>query len=268
MQILYVENDEAVLEQTAEMCLYLAQVEGIEAFTEQEEVLEWLEDKENQADLALLTIDMPRLNGLELAEKIQFKRPDMKIVFLAESGEYAVDAFALHVSGYLVKPVSAGQLAREIMYAGSASVQTQSTHITVHTFGEFDVEVNGDVVRFARARSKELLAYLVDRQGRTITRANAFSVLWEDEFYDRPMQKQMDVIVRSLRDTLKNYGIDEIFELKRGTMRVVPERFECDLYRFFEGDVDAVNQFRGEYMSAYPWASMTESYMDRISGNY
>ena len=78
MQILYVENDEQVLEETAEMCLELAQVESIEAFTEQEEVLEWLEDKENQADLALLTIDMPRLNGLELAEKIQLKRPDMK----------------------------------------------------------------------------------------------------------------------------------------------------------------------------------------------
>ena len=81
------------------------------------------------------------------------------------------------------------------------------------------------------------------------------------------MQKQMDVVVRSLRDTLEKYGIQDIFELQKGSMRVIPDRFECDLYRFFEGDINAVNAYHGEYMSAYSWASMTEAYMDRISGN-
>ena len=54
------------------------------------------------------------------------------------------------------------------------------------------------------------------------------------------MQKQFDVIIRSLRTSLKNYGIDRIFELKRGSMRIRPELFTCDAYRFFSGDIDAV----------------------------
>ena len=30
----------------------------------------------------------------------------------------------------------------------------------------------------------------------------------------------------------------------------------------FQGDADAVSAYRGEYMSSYSWASITESFMD------
>ena len=46
-----------------------------------------------------------------------------------------------------------------------------------------------------------------------------------------------------------------------GVLRAVPEKFTCDAYLFFAGDVDAVNAYRGEYMSAYSWASITEGLM-------
>ena len=64
-----------------------------------------------------------------------------------------------------------------------------------------------------------------------------------------------------MRDTLNEYGIEEIFEMNKGTLRVIPDKFSCDAYRFFDGDIDAVNAYRGEYMNSYSWASITESYM-------
>ena len=85
--------------------------------------------------------------------------------------------------------------------------------------------------------------------------------------YDRPMQKQLDVIIRSLRETLEEHHIGWIFELKRGTLRVIPEKISCDAWRFFSGDVDAVNEYQGEYMNTYSWANMREAYLDRISEN-
>ena len=94
-----------------------------------------------------------------------------------------------------------------------------------------------------------------------MTRAEAFAAVWEDRPYDRGMQKQLDVYIRSLRATLREYGIEEILEMHRGTLRIVPERFVCDAYLFFKGDGDTVNSYRGQYMSAYSWASMTESLM-------
>ena len=264
MQIICVDRDEAILERTATICLEHPDIESVACFTEESEALEWLD--ENEAEIAILDISIPGINGLETTEYIRDIYPGMAIIFLTESPSYAVDAFALHASGYLLKPVSEERLMEEINYTCEKLPQ-KGSHIVVHTFGDFDVEVDGQVVSFARSRARELLAYLVDRQGRSISRATAFSAMWEDLDYDRPMQKQMDVVIRSLRDTLKKYDISEIFELQRGMMRVVPEKFDCDLYRFFEGDISAVNAFHGEYMSAYSWASLTESYMDRVSNN-
>jgi DNA-binding SARP family transcriptional activator len=103
-----------------------------------------------------------------------------------------------------------------------------------------------------------MLAYLVDRQGSSVTRAEISAILWEDRLYDRKQQKNLDVYIRSLKDTLSEYGISEIFEMQSGTLRIVPEAFTCDAYRFFAGDSDAVNAYRGEYMSSYSWASITE----------
>ena len=37
----------------------------------------------------------------------------------------------------------------------------------------------------------------------------------------------------------------------------MPERVDCDLYRFLEGDGEAVSAYYGEYMSQYSWAEMT-----------
>ena len=76
------------------------------------------------------------------------------------------------------------------------------------------------------------------------------------------MQKQLDVIIRGLRSALQNAGIEEMLEIQSGAIRAVPETFDCDLYRFLEGDEATIKEYRGEYMSAYSWASMTEGYLE------
>jgi len=39
---------------------------------------------------------------------------------------------------------------------------------------------------------------------------------------------------------------------------------DCDLYRFLEGDEEAVNAYFGEYMSQYTWASNTEAQLAQL----
>ena len=75
------------------------------------------------------------------------------------------------------------------------------------------------------------------------------------------MQKQVDVIVRSLRETLKEYGIGDIVKIDRNGMSVRPELIDCDLYRFLDGDAEIINKYRGEYMNSYSWANLTEGYI-------
>ena len=155
----------------------------------------------------------------------------------------------------------------EIYIDGQDKVSDHNARVVVNTFGIFSIYVNGEPVIFKQEKCKELLAYLVDRRGSSVTRAEAFAILWEDLMYDRVMQKQMDAVIRGLRSTLQNNGIAFIFVLERGTMRIRPELMECDLYRLCEGDYRGIRDFKGRYMTGYTWASMTESYMIWKWGN-
>ena len=91
-----------------------------------------------------------------------------------------------------------------------------------------------------------------------MTRSEVFHVLWGEEEYTRAKQKMLDVIIRSLRSTLEENGIGDILQIEQGTLRIVPEALDCDLYRLLNGDPDTIRTYQGEYMSAYAWSSVTE----------
>ena len=270
MQILCVDHNEIERDVTVSQCRSLPQKPDVVGFGLADDALIWLENR--LPDIALLEIDIPDMDGIMLAERIRIRCPEIIIIFLTSSEHFALDAYKMHAAGYLVKPVSQERLTGEIEYVLSMqkkrAAKPPSESILACTFGEFDLYVNGERVCFSRVKAKELLAYLVDKQGSSVTRANIFAALWEDAIYDRPMQKQLDVIIRSLRATLEKYSAGQILEVKNGTVRVVPERFDCDMYRFFEGDAQARITYRGEYMSSYSWASLTEAYLDRINKRF
>lgn len=60
-------------------------------------------------DIALLDICMPGILGTDVAEAMLAKSPDMGVIFLSSSSEYAVEAFALNATHYLLKPFSQAQ---------------------------------------------------------------------------------------------------------------------------------------------------------------
>ena len=81
-------------------------------FSNGEDALSYV--KNNQIDLAFLDINMRGMGGLALAENIIKFQPNSKIVFCTGYEEYAIPAFKLHASGYLMKPISAEDVQGEI----------------------------------------------------------------------------------------------------------------------------------------------------------
>ena len=261
MKVLCVDDDPRDLALAVSACRALPSPQEVRGVSSPQEALELLGLW--PADAAVLDIRLPGMDGLALAREILRRSPETAIVFLTAHADRAVEAFALHVSGYLLKPLDPARLREEVLYALSRKNPADPVNLRVQTFGQFEVFLRGKPLPFRRAKAKELLAFLVDRRGGSVTRAEAFAVLWEEVPYDRGMQKQLDVIIRSLRSTLREYGLDALMENRHGSLRIVPEMLDCDMYRLTDGDPAAAGAFRGEYMSAYSWASLTESYLQR-----
>lgn len=66
-------------------------------------------------DLYLLDIIMPNLSGIELAKRIRERGEMAEILFLTVSREYAVEAFGVKASNYLIKPIQKPDFDREVL---------------------------------------------------------------------------------------------------------------------------------------------------------
>lgn len=65
--------------------------------------------KEKAYDIALMDICMPGVSGTDAAEEMLAKNPEMSVIFLTTSDEYAVEAFAMNATHYLLKPFTQEQ---------------------------------------------------------------------------------------------------------------------------------------------------------------
>lgn len=207
--------------------------------------------KTNPADIAFLDIHMRGMGGLTLAEKILGIRPECKIVFCTGYEEYAIPAFRLHASGYLLKPISAADVQAEIN--NIKGIRHREKPLMVKCFGNFEVYVNGEILTFKRSKTKELLAFLVDRNGAGVTVAEIGVALWEDD-EDQKNHNYVHQLFYDLRHTLDAAGVGEIFRKKNYLYSVDPEKLDCDYYTFLK---TGSPNFYGEYMTQYSWAEKT-----------
>lgn len=203
-----------------------------------------------------LDIHMSVMDGIELARKIKEVKPKTNIIFTTAYSEYMGDAFGLSASDYLLKPIMPDMIRKSIdnlrYPAGNNKKQ-----LKIQCFGNFEVFVDGNPVRFKLQKTKELMAYLVDRRGAACTVGEIISVLWEDDAHESYLRKcKMDMMT-----TLGALGFADIVYSARGNIGLQHmDSVECDYYDWLKarqaGDTDnpAINAFNGEYMLQYSWA--------------
>lgn len=167
------------------------------------------------------------------------------------------DAFRLHVSGYLLKPVRERDLRAEIDNLRFPVSHVPTKRVRVQTFGHFEVFVDGRPLNLPRAKSKECLAYLIDRKGARLTVAEIASVLWEDKENDINTQNNAHQVIFTLMKALKDAGIEDIVIKSRREIAIDVSKVDCDYYAAISGDMTQMNAFSGEYMTNYSWAEFT-----------
>lgn len=255
MNIIVVDDEPIALKNMNEKLLYISEIEEITLFDEPQSALNYL--KEHSVDIAFLDIEMYDMSGLEFALLAKNILPNINIIFVTGYSEYAVDAFSIHASGYLLKPVTVERIKKEIENLRSPITLKPKNRIFIHTFGNFEVFVDKKPLIFSRAKSKELLAYLVDRKGTSVTIAEIAAVLWEDREYNRSLQNQTQTVISNMMKTMKDANIEHIIIKKWNSIAVDITKFDCDYYSMLTWDMMAVNTYSGEYMTNYSWAELT-----------
>ena len=268
MMILAVDDERIMLK---ELTTELSQVfpgSEIQGFQDSLKAVQWATEQAQagkKIDYAFLDIQMREMSGLELARHLKMLHPGMILIFCTAYTDYAFEAVGMYAKGYLMKPISAEDIVRtldEMVYDWRKSVSADNQDFYVKTFGHFEVFANGHPLVFEREKAKELLAYLIDRYGSSVTTEQIAVVLWEDRPYDRTLKNYVSTILGSLRNTLRKVGKEDILIKSRNHLSVDPQKFKCDAYDYEKGDIAAINSFRGEYMVNYSWAEFkTGSYI-------
>lgn len=203
-------------------------------------------------DVAFLDIEMKGMNGVEVAEKLKAINPDVNIIFATGFGSYRDAAFDLHASGYLIKPITTESVKRELEHLRRPVAAPK--RLQIHTFGNFEVLYNGTPLKFKYQKTKEMLAYLVDRKGAMCSSDEILVVLFEDDgdhkaYYHR--------IRSDLLAAFANIGCENLIQQQKGMLGIAVQEVDCDYYDYLNGKASLEKLYHGEYMAQYSFAEIT-----------
>ena len=210
--------------------------------------------KEVPFDVAFMDIQMPEITGIDLAKKFKKINPKANMIFVTGYSEYTMDAFSVDASGYLLKPATKDQVKHALDNLRYPLTVAGAPKACAQCFGDFEFFVNGKPVHFKYNKSKEVVAYLVDRKGALCTNDEVVINLWED---DEDHSAYYRSLMKDIQDTFRELNIEDVFVRQRAGASIVADKIRCDYYDYIAGKPEGINAYKGEYMQQYSWAEET-----------
>jgi len=255
MLIYALDDEQAVLHYTVKALKACLPEEDIRVFTDTDDFLEAF--RETPADVVFMDIEMPGTDGITLAQKLNTIKENLNIVFVTGYDQYALEAFDVYASDYMKKPCTPEKIQRAM---GKLRYPLEAPKdVFFKTFGNFDMFYKGTPVAFRGGREKEMLAYLVDREGALVSRQEMAGILFEDD-YSRAKQVQLSKIAERLAAQLTALGLPDLFRAENG-YRIDMSQCDCDMLLWKKGDPDY--QFTGEYMEQYSFGEYRKGAFER-----
>lgn len=259
MNLLIVDDEHMALDEIREVVLDIKKDIYIKCCDNYMDALESAKIK--KYDVAFLDISMPCMNGLEIAKNLKDINKNTNIVFVTGYSEYAVEAFSINASGYILKPAKREEVENALDNLRIPVVDKDENGLRIRCFGNFEVFYNDEPVKFKRTLTKEVLAYLINLKGATATTNEICAVIFGDKSNEKSSKHYFRNLISDLRSTLGKYNVDEIFVYKRNSFSVDVSKVNCDYYKYLEYDTTAVNSYMGEYMKQYSWAELTNGFL-------
>lgn len=186
-------------------------------------------------DLVFLDIQMPGINGIETADMLKKKYSKLNIVFVTGHLEYAFDAYRVHPSGFLSKPVDEDAIRRELEDLRYPMIEEPTVTVQCSPFAIF---VGGEPFDFISVQTKELFAYLVYKNGAICSNEELIDVFFGGEMSKKGRLRQL---IMDMRNSIEKYSNYEIFVKKYGRVGIDPNAVKIvgkpeTLRKFFKWD--------------------------------
>ncbi|MBO9609322.1 MAG: response regulator [Paenibacillaceae bacterium] len=226
-----------------------------------------------QPDVVFLDIDMPEMNGVELAERMQDLLPRTEIVFVTAYEEFAVKAFELNAIDYVLKPVHSERLVRTIARLSSRkeaadeedTPEDKPTLIRCFQCLQIDF-AEPESIPWRTSKSQELFAYLIHRRTQPVRKDALLDLLWPEADLKRGYT-QLYTAIYQIRKTLTARGIDiqignhekgyllhlnglklDVDEWERGLQQAPPLTADT-----LAQHMALVDLYRGDYLAEYDY---------------
>jgi DNA-binding response OmpR family regulator len=168
-----------------------------------------------QPDLLLLDLTLPQRNGLDVLRQIRKEGMDLRVLILTSHNtvEDRVEGLKTGADDYLGKPFSFPELTARIdallrrFLTSSPSSFTAVGDLSIDTRNR-TASRNGERLDLT-AREFDLLLYLAENRGRTVSREMLAKDVWQENSRFTPIDNVIDVQMARLRKKL-----DDPFEVK------------------------------------------------------
>ena len=206
MKVLIVDDEEMIRGVLKEY----VEFEGNEAF----EAADGMESvrlcRDNDYDVILMDVMMPKLDGFSAVKEIK-KIKDIPVIMLSARGEEydKLFGFEIGVDDYVTKPFSPKEVMARIHAVTKRRASADGPSPEVYTFEGLTVDMAGRNVYVDGEKAEltpkeyEILFYFIKNKGIALTREKLLYDVWGFDFYGD--DRTVDTHIKMLRANLKQY---------------------------------------------------------------
>lgn len=193
----------------------------------------------NNIDIVFLDIEMPEINGLELAEQIIEVNPLLAIVFVTAYNNYAVHAFELNALDYILKPVQINRLENTINrlinnleHVKEISLpHTNKLNISVCNNLSFELNNELALVNWRTTKARELFCYLLLNEGKLIHKYELIDIFWQ-EFASEKAFPLLYTTVYQIRKALTGFNDFLTLSNQQDSYTLITNNVSIDLVKW------------------------------------
>lgn len=208
LSILYIEDEENIRNNIVKTLKMLAK--NVFACSNAEDALYKFQD--NNIDIIISDINLPKMNGLELSKKIREEDENIPIILLTAhlDTEYLLHATKLKLIDYLIKPIDFDTINTILQKAAKEVVKNARYEVIFKNNSRYNIqkkclysEENREIQ--LTANEIELLEYMIQYNQRIISQEEIKSLIWED-----PLEATDSALKNLLNKLRKKVGKESI----------------------------------------------------------